>query len=242
MKSISTLKRIGTVLLVLSLMCGMLLTGVALPATAEEDTTVKIFDFTVKDIIPFSGGKYVIGGKTGTAETLPRDNGEYVVSFIGHAPADDPQIAIYVVVDRANAPKQDNARFATIIVRNILTEVLPYLNIFMTEELSEAEMKELQDRHMEITNMYTQNPEEEALENLENETTNGDGHNEEDTPSNREIWMSYPIDPVTGNRINPETGKQLDPDTGEPADSSFSAMGSDVPVNENLLNQPAETE
>ncbi|MBP3381110.1 MAG: hypothetical protein J6L00_00570, partial [Clostridia bacterium] len=67
MKSISTLKRIGTVLLVLSLMCGMLLTGVALPATAEEDTTVKIFDFTVKDIIPFSGGKYVIGGKTANA-------------------------------------------------------------------------------------------------------------------------------------------------------------------------------
>ena len=49
MKSISTLKRIGTVLLVLSLMCGMLLTGVALPATAEEDTTVKTFDFTVKE-------------------------------------------------------------------------------------------------------------------------------------------------------------------------------------------------
>ncbi len=67
MKSISTLKRIGTVLLVLSLMCGMLLTGVALPATAEEDTTVKTFDFTVKDIIPFSGGKYVIGGKTANA-------------------------------------------------------------------------------------------------------------------------------------------------------------------------------
>ena len=67
MKSISTLKRIGTVLLVLSLMCGMLLTGVALPATAEEDTTVKTFDFTVKDVIPFSGGKYVIGGKTANA-------------------------------------------------------------------------------------------------------------------------------------------------------------------------------
>lgn len=185
---------------------------------------------------------YVIGGKTGTAETLPRDNGEYVVSFIGHAPADDPQIAIYVVVDRANAQKQDNARFATIIVRNVLTEVLPYLNIFMTEELSEAEIKELQERQLEITNMYTQKPEEEALENLEDGAVNGEDESVKDTPSNREIWMSYPIDPATGNRVNPETGKQLDPDTGDPVDSSFSAMGSDVPVNNNLLNQPMETE
>ena len=43
--------------------------------------------------------------------------------------ADDPQIAIYVVVDRPNAAKQDDAKFATKIVRNILTEVLPYLGI-----------------------------------------------------------------------------------------------------------------
>ena len=64
MKSISTLKRIGAVLLVLSLMCGMLLTGAVLPASAEAETTVKTFDFTVKDVITYSGGKYVIGGTT----------------------------------------------------------------------------------------------------------------------------------------------------------------------------------
>ena len=42
---------------------------------------------------------YLIGGKTGTAQTLPRGNGEYVVSFIGFAPADDPQIAAAVVLE-----------------------------------------------------------------------------------------------------------------------------------------------
>ena len=82
---------------------------------------------------------YMIGGKTGTAETLPRGNDEYVVSFMGYAPVDDPQIAIYVVVDRPNIQYQDNARQATGIVRNVLTEVLPYLNIYMTEELSDKE-------------------------------------------------------------------------------------------------------
>jgi stage V sporulation protein D (sporulation-specific penicillin-binding protein) len=87
---------------------------------------------------------YMIGGKTGTAETLPRKNGQYVVSFMGYAPADNPQIVCYVVVDRPNASPQDNARFATGIFRNILTEVLPYLNIPMTEPLSDDEKAELQ--------------------------------------------------------------------------------------------------
>ncbi len=117
---------------------------------------------------------YAIGGKTGTAETLPRDNNEYVVSFIGHAPAEEPQIAIYVVVDRPNVPKQDDAKFATGIVRNVLTEVLPYLNIFMTEELSEEEIEELKERQLEITTQYSrpasgsqeteEHPAEETLE------------------------------------------------------------------------------
>ena len=64
---------------------------------------------------------YSIGGKTGTAETVPRDKINYVVSFMGYAPTDNPQIAIYVVVDRPNAVFQDDAKYATRIVRNILT-------------------------------------------------------------------------------------------------------------------------
>lgn len=93
---------------------------------------------------------YMIGGKTGTAETLPRKNNEYVVSFMGYAPADDPQIAIYVVVDRPNVQYQDDAKFATGIVRNILTEVLPYMGIFMTEELTDKEREELEQLQTEI--------------------------------------------------------------------------------------------
>lgn len=110
---------------------------------------------------------YAIGGKTGTAETLPRHNGQYVVSFMGFAPADDPQIAIYVVVDRGNGDSLGNAKLATGIVRNVLTEVLPYLNIYMTEELSEAEVKELEEKQIAITNMYVQQIEEEKRAALE---------------------------------------------------------------------------
>lgn len=119
--------------------------------TISESTSAKIRQYCRATVMEEGGDRrtgrtarpagYAIGGKTGTAETIPRKNGEYVVSFMGYAPADDPQIAIYVVVDRANASPQDDAKFATGIVRNVLTEVLPYLNIFMTEELSERRFR-----------------------------------------------------------------------------------------------------
>lgn len=88
---------------------------------------------------------YSMGGKTGTAEVVPRDKINYVVSFIGYVPADHPQIAVYVVIDRPNQENQANSRLATEIVRAVLTEILPYLGIPMTEELTEAERKELDD-------------------------------------------------------------------------------------------------
>ena len=86
---------------------------------------------------------YLIGGKTGTAETAGRDGENYVVSFIGYAPADDPQVVVYVVIDRPNVKDQAHAYYAAGVVRSIFTEVLPYMNIFQTEELSQDEITEL---------------------------------------------------------------------------------------------------
>ena len=121
----------------------------------SEETSAKIRDYCLQVVIGEHGtghtarpAGYLIGGKTGTAETQPRGNNEYVVSFMGYAPADDPEIAIYVVVDRPNSEDQDDAKFATRIVRSILTEVLPYLDIFMTEPLSEEEQQELEEQQI----------------------------------------------------------------------------------------------
>ena len=192
-----------------------------------------------------------IRDRTGTAETIPRKNGEYVVSFMGYAPADDPQIAIYVVVDRANASPQDDAKFATGIVRNVLTEVLPYLNIFMTEELSEKEIQELAEKQIEITNQYTQKPEDGEDQN--NGDGTGDGQTGDDqmgsgdgtgvaqggdntTPS--EDWRNYPVDPATGYLVSPIDGGLIDPVTG--ADVGGDDSLGDSPVNNNLLNQQNE--
>ena len=67
-----------------------------------------------------------IGGKTGTAEKLPREDKNYLVSFIGFDDRDNPNLVIYVVVDQPNleGEEQASATFATTIFHDIMKEVL----------------------------------------------------------------------------------------------------------------------
>lgn len=83
---------------------------------------------------------YLTGGKTGTAEkidpvTHERASGKYLVSFIGAAPIDDPQIVIYVVVDEPNVVNQADSSYAQTLFRKIATEVFPYMGLYPTEEI-----------------------------------------------------------------------------------------------------------
>lgn len=80
---------------------------------------------------------YAIGGKTGTAEKLPRRNGKYLVSFIGYAPQENPQVVVYVVVNEPNAQGQANSGFATELASKIMGEIFPYLGIEKTTEKTE---------------------------------------------------------------------------------------------------------
>lgn len=78
---------------------------------------------------------YSMGGKTGTAQKLPRSDGKYLVSFIGFAPVNNPQVLVYVVVDEPNNEKQDSSVYAQYIAKNILSETLPYLGVFPDEPI-----------------------------------------------------------------------------------------------------------
>lgn len=77
---------------------------------------------------------YSLGGKTGTAQKIPRDGVNYLVSFIGFAPVDDPQLVIYCIIDEPNVEDQPHSTYAQNIVREILEEILPYMNIYPDEE------------------------------------------------------------------------------------------------------------
>lgn len=211
-----------------------------LKQTVSEETSAYIRQYC-KAVVTEGTGKtarpagYMIGGKTGTAETIDqnthkRSKDEHVVSFMGYAPADNPQIAIYVVVDRPNVSHQGDAKHATRLVRSILTEVLPYLNIFMTEELSDTEREELAALNLEITTQYGQQT---------SDTTPGedDGETQPEQPAEGEeqpAWMSYPIDPATGYRVDPETGYKYDAQEGFLVEGDENVMGEDGPVNPNI--------
>lgn len=78
---------------------------------------------------------YSVMGKTGTAQKQPRSENNYVVSFIGAVPAEDPELVIYVAIDTPNVGSQDTCHGSGEITHNILTQILPYLNVpTMAEE------------------------------------------------------------------------------------------------------------
>ncbi|MGN1267264.1 MAG: peptidoglycan D,D-transpeptidase FtsI family protein [Dorea sp.] len=107
---------------------------VLLRRTISEETSEIIKDYMYGVVEEGTGSSagvegYDIGGKTGTAEKLPRGNGKYLVSFIGYAPQDDPQVMVYVVIDEPNAAGQANSGFATELSSKIMEDIFPYLGI-----------------------------------------------------------------------------------------------------------------
>ncbi len=88
---------------------------------------------------------YTIGGKTGTAEKLPRGNGKYMISFIGFAPVEDPQVVIYVVVDEPNTPDQSTSAASSYLFADIAVELFPYMNIYKSNDNFELDPSEAPD-------------------------------------------------------------------------------------------------
>ena len=190
---------------------------------------------------------YAIGGKTGTAEMVPRDHKNYVVSFIGFAPADDPQIVIYCVVDRPNVRDQPHATYATGIVKNILTEVLPYLHIARTEEMTIAEQEEADRLLGNIVQGGTTDGE--GAESGDGEAgagdavggENGDAAGAEDEAGGSGDGGSGTVNPFYV--VDPDTGELVDPVTGEPAEMNYVSEDSDVlpePADDGADEPPAE--
>ncbi len=158
--------------------------------TVSEQTSEAVKEATLQVVEgDYGTGKkarpagYRIGGKTGTAETFTvvdgkwvRDEGRYVISFIGYAPYEDPQVAIYVVINRLNEIPQDQTGFACLLAHDILTEVLPYMGIYMTVPLTETEEEQLAALNLSNTYAYGAGNTPIAIKN--NWDADGDGIDE----------------------------------------------------------------
>ncbi len=143
---------------------------------------------------------YTMGGKTGTAEKVPRSAKKYLVSFIGFAPVDNPQVVCYVVVDEPNAVDhitQASSSYAQEIFKNIMKEAMPYLNIYATEEIP-ADMQD----EVDAENAAKEQPEDEG----EGEE-GGDG---EEPEGEEPVPEGVLTDPNTGEKVKMPTEEDLE--------------------------------
>jgi len=131
-------------------------TGIVLEETQPElvrqvispETSKKVREALEKVVAQGTGGKaflngYRVGGKTGTAQKVVNgrySKDEHIVSFIGFAPADDPQLVVYVAVDNPQGI-QFGGVVAAPIVRNIMADALPYLGVQPRSKQVEKEYK-----------------------------------------------------------------------------------------------------
>lgn len=75
---------------------------------------------------------YSVAGKTGTAQKSPRSENKWLISFIGHAPADNPKFAIYVIIDEPDGTTGTSGNSADVLQlsHDILEKLLPYMSVY----------------------------------------------------------------------------------------------------------------
>lgn len=95
--------------------------------------------YILTQVVSEGGGKngqvegYNIGGKTATSEKLPRGSGKYIGSYIGFAPADDPQVIAICMIDEPQGIYYGGT-IAAPVIRSLYENILPYLNIKKAEQ------------------------------------------------------------------------------------------------------------
>ena len=103
------------------------------PGIVSEETS-ETMQMLLESVVSEGSGKnaylegYSIGGKTATSQTLPRSANKYISSFLGFAPADDPQILGMVIIHDPQGVYYGGT-IAAPVLRSIYDNVLPYLGI-----------------------------------------------------------------------------------------------------------------
>ncbi|MGN0152097.1 MAG: peptidoglycan D,D-transpeptidase FtsI family protein [Wujia sp.] len=182
------------------------LDSVLVRRTVSEDVSSQLRQSLKGVVEEGTGGSaavdgYSIGGKTGTAEKIPRNQGNYLLSFIGFSPIDDPQVVIYVVVDEPHDEEiQSMSGSAKHIFADVAAEIFPYLNIYKTgEEYDYDPEMDNQDQGGPIYEGIT--PENDVAGGADNPYVSGNGTSEGGT------------DDGTGDAASTEDGTGAGDDT-----------------------------
>lgn len=132
----------------------------ALYKVISEETSAKVRD-ALETVVTDGGGRnayidgYRIGGKTGTAQKAVNGSyvdGGYILSFIGIAPIDDPQIVLYVAMDNPKNCVQYGGTTVAPIARKMLVDILPAMNIEKVSKQREKSENVLDIKTIKVEN------------------------------------------------------------------------------------------
>ena len=104
-----------------------------------SEETSEIMKMILESVVSEGGGSkaymegYQIGGKTATSQTLPRSANRYIASFVGFAPADNPQVLAMIVIHNPKGIYYGGT-IAAPVVRSVFENILPYLGIEKKDE------------------------------------------------------------------------------------------------------------
>ena len=120
---------------------------VVVKRTTSEDTSSKLRSYLKSTVeagtaAPAQVKGYSIGGKTGTAEKRPVSAKKYLVSFIGCEPAEDPEVAYYVIIDEPHVKDQAHSTYATEFSSKVMKRVLPFLGQYASSSQIKQDAKQ----------------------------------------------------------------------------------------------------
>ena len=104
-----------------------------------SEQTSETMRYLLEKVVSEGGGKrayiegYRIGGKTATSQTLPRGTGRYISSFVGFAPADEPEVLAMCIICNPQGVYYGGT-IAAPVIRDVLENILPYLGVNLSIE------------------------------------------------------------------------------------------------------------
>lgn len=134
----------------------------------SDETSEKV-RFALESVVTNGTGRpafidgYRVGGKTGTAQKVKDGRymvGNYITSFIGFLPADDPQVIVYIAVDNAKGVTQYGGTIAAPIAKSILLDAITELGIEKREGASEKKYNYLDRKYATIPDVIGLSPNE----------------------------------------------------------------------------------
>ena len=139
-----------------------------------DNKTSKKVKYALESVVTNGTGRnafidgYRVGGKTGTAQKVQNGMymvGNYIVSFIGFLPANDPEVIVYVAIDNAKGITQYGGTISAPIARTILKDSIDILNIKKPKGASEKNYNFNEKKYVTVPNVINMNLDD-AMKNL----------------------------------------------------------------------------